>query len=324
MVSNADSFVIDTTFLFEAAHRVVLGAPLLVVDDEDCTFVFCVIRDFLRLRQDFHICRGTVVVGEDAYHATSASNIGATVSFLQALGVPVLHDATCRVIDVCSVLASCAGRFVTRNPNLLVFAEGGRAVILNGAKNGSAVLDSKAVTSSFGISPEGIPAFLALTDGPPPTAIIRREAVGLLQRHPNLPKVLEDPSIVSSRRTRHKLRENKAQILDRIRQFTPNAAGWRPDSAVEQRPIDIDNKSSSELLRAHRFYSLVRLLPLPPLKPAPPPVGTTHSNFYQAVTTLDGIRSLVARIASAGVCAVDTESSGKDPHTAELFGVSFS
>ena len=29
MVSNTDSFVIDATFLFEAAHRVVVGAPLL-------------------------------------------------------------------------------------------------------------------------------------------------------------------------------------------------------------------------------------------------------------------------------------------------------
>ena len=61
--------------------------------------------------------------------------------------------------------------------------------------------------------------------------------------------------------------------------------------------------------------------------PLNPPVKSTAarpSPCYQAVTTPDAIQSLVARIASAAICAVDTESSGKDPHQAELFGVAFS
>src|SRR3989442_1181660 len=113
MVSTRDTFVIDTTFLFEAAHSVALGAPLLVVDEQDNTFLFCVIRDLLRLRRSLRIHRGAVVVGEDAYHATSASNIEKTVSFLQAFGIPVVHDPNRRVLDICTILTSRAGRFVT-------------------------------------------------------------------------------------------------------------------------------------------------------------------------------------------------------------------
>ena len=325
MVSTRDSFVIDTTFLFETAHSVVLGAPLLVVDEQDHTFLFCVIRDLLRLRRSLRIHRCTAVVGEDAYRATSTSNIEKTMSFLQAFGVPVVHDPNRRVLDICTILTPCAGRFVTRNQSLLVLADAGRAVIWIKSKNESAILDSTAVTSTFGICPQCIPAFLALTDGPQSTVLTRRQAVSLLQRHPNLSQVLTDPSVVSSRQIKHKLRENEAVFRNRLRQFTPDATGRRPGLAVEHLALDIENDRNAELLRSYQFHSLVRLLRPPPSVLAyPVGEGVGGSNFYHAVTTADDIRALVARIESAEACAVDTESSSKNPHAAELFGVSFS
>jgi hypothetical protein len=88
--------------------------------------------------------------------------------------------------------------------------------------------------------------------------------------------------------------------------------------------LDIDNDRSAELLRNHQFQSLVRLLPVPPSIPTHGNADVRRSTCYQAVTTPDDIQALAARIRSAAACAVDTESSSKDSHHAELFGVSFS
>ncbi len=322
--NSPDGFVIDATFLFEASNRVTVGAPLLFVDGKDCTFLFCAIRDLLRLRRTLGIQRGVVVVGEDAHHAAGESNAKEAVAFLRALGVPVIYEGNRRVLDICAKLGPCATCFVTRNLNLLHLAESERTVILLKGREDMAVFDSAAVTSSVGVCPARIPALLALTEGPPLTVVTRRQAVALLQRHPSLSRLLEDPSVVASRQVRHMLREHKSLFAERLGRFTPSTAGEATNPVLEKSVFDIDNECSSELLRAHQFHSLVRLLPALPPEPAGRVSATRPSPCYQAVTTPDAIRSLVARLASAAICAVDTESSGKDPHQAELFGVAFS
>jgi hypothetical protein len=322
--NSPDGFVIDATFLFEASNRVTVGAPLLFVDGKDCTFLFCAIRDLLRLRRTLGIQRGVAVVGEDAHHAAGESNVKEAVAFLRALGVPVIYEGNRRVLDICAKLGPCATCFVTRNLNLLHLAESERTVILLKGKKDVAVFDSAAVTSSVGVGPACIPALLALTEGPPLTVVTRRQAVSLLQRHPSLSRVLEDPSVVASRQVRHILREHKALFAERLGRFTPSTLGEATNLVLEKSVFDIDNECSSELLRAHQFHSLVRLLPALPPEPAGRVSAARPSPCYQAVTTPDAIRSLVARLASAAICAVDTESSGKDPHQAELFGVAFS
>ena len=198
--NSPDGTIIDATFLFEASNKVTVGAPLLVVDGRDCTFLFCAIRDLLRLRRTFGIHHGVVVVGEDAHHTVSESNVTEAVGFLRAFGVPVIYEGNRRVLDICSNLGSRAKRFVTRNLSLLVLADNGSTVIWLKGREEVAILDSAAVRSSLGVCPACIPAFLALTEGPPSTVVARRQAVSLLQRHPSLPELLEDPSVVASPR----------------------------------------------------------------------------------------------------------------------------
>ena len=92
LLNSPDGFVIDATFLFEASYRVALGAPLLVVDGNDHTFLFCALRDLLRLRRRVGIHQGVVVVGEDAHHAASDANVEETVAFFRALALPVIYE----------------------------------------------------------------------------------------------------------------------------------------------------------------------------------------------------------------------------------------
>jgi hypothetical protein len=75
MPGGPDIFLIDGTGLLEASQKSFLGAPLLVVDGEDHTFLFGVIRDLLRLRQKSGINQGVFVIGEEAHQITTDANI---------------------------------------------------------------------------------------------------------------------------------------------------------------------------------------------------------------------------------------------------------
>ena len=66
---------------------------------------------------------------------------------------------------------------------------------------------------------------------------------------------------------------------------------------------------------------------------APPPPGTTatavgecrpaSANSSYRVLTLDDLGEYLASLRTVGRCAIDTETTGLDPHTAELVGISF-
>jgi DNA polymerase-1 len=47
------------------------------------------------------------------------------------------------------------------------------------------------------------------------------------------------------------------------------------------------------------------------------------SKSYQAVLNCREFKKLHERIAASNVCAIDTETDGKDPRTVNLFGISF-
>ena len=65
MVISRGQFLIDATFLAEKSYKTFLGAPLLMDGEQDCTFVFGLLRDFLRLRHAFEINAGLVLVGKN-------------------------------------------------------------------------------------------------------------------------------------------------------------------------------------------------------------------------------------------------------------------
>ena len=216
MTDARDTFLIDATGLFEASHKAFLGARLLIVDDEDCTVVFGVIRNLLHLRHSLGIDRGLVVIGEEAYGVTSRTNIQKTAAFLQQLGIRVVHDPLTRVVDLSLRFASVATGLVTHDRRLLLFAtEGRRIILLSGAE--SEVYTVDAVKSKFGVILALLPAFLALTDGPRLTVLTKREALAVLERPEDLATTIADPSVIPSRDLRNRLTTNGAVILQRLK-----------------------------------------------------------------------------------------------------------
>jgi DNA polymerase-1 len=146
----------------------------------------------------------------------------------------------------------------------------------------------------------------------------------LLQRPGDLAGKIADPSFLSSRRLRNTLKINGSSILQRIKEFSASTPVPFLNLDRDQLEIDIDNDESRQLLETHAFHSLKRLLPKPSGVPV---VGTSISQSprsYQAITTVADLERVVSQLSTSACCAVDTESSGKDSHSAELFGVSIS
>lgn len=96
----------------------------------DHTFLFGVVRDFLRLRQTLCVNRCAVVIGQEAYRVALKSQVEDVVSFLEKFGVLVVHEPNQSVLDVCASLTRHTTHFVTRNRSLLFLASETRAVVL--------------------------------------------------------------------------------------------------------------------------------------------------------------------------------------------------
>ena len=324
MIDTLETFLIDGVGLFAASHKAFLGAPLLIVGAEDYTFVFGVIRDLLQLRQSFGIARGLLVIGGEAHKVTSIANIERTVSFLKQLGIPVVHDPLTRVLDLSLKLAPLATYVATHDRSLLSLAADGRRILLLKEGSESEVYSRETVLSKCGVRPDLVPAFLALTDGPPLTVLTKREAIALLERPGDLTAEIADPSRIPSRHLRSKLRANGDIILQRFQQLSPSGCCSRLDLNRRDLEIDIDNDRAVAILAAHGFHSLRRLLPRPAKVNMVTGETKPRPRDYHAIITHEDLNRLVTVLEMSECCTVDTESSGKDPHTAELFGISIS
>ena len=324
MITAGSTFLIDLTGFLEASQKAFLGSPCLLVDGEDQTFVFGVVRDLLQLRHKLGINRGIVVIGEEGNRVTTGRNIVKTCAFLTQLPIPVVHDPQKRMIDLCAGAASIVSYIVTHDLNLLQLATADRRVILLKEKNEIEVFSAESVHSRFGVAPHSIPGFLALTSGPPPTVVTKREAIGLLQRPGDLDGKIADPGFLASSRLRMRLKINGSIILRRIKEFSASASVPLLNLDRHQLGVDIDNDGCRRLLDTYAFYSLKRLLPRAAEVPVVGAAIGQSSRSYHAITSEADLERVVSQLSTSACCAIDTESSGKDPHSAELFGVSIS
>ena len=324
MVDFQATYLIDATWLLETSSKEYLGATLLSVNGEDNTHLFGVIRNLLQVRQTFGITRGLVVVGKDAYDVSSAENIAKTVSFLRDFGVSAVIEYDYRVLDICVGLAPIVTHLVTGNRNLLLLANEGRQVIVIKEGCDPEVFTSEVLLSRFGIAPELVPAFLALTDGMKPAVVTKREAMSLLGQRRKLPDVVADPSIISSRRLRNTLTTHGLAILQRLEKLSPSCTHPAYIFSESDLGFNLDTDRNARTLATHSFHSLKRILSLPAKVTILQAHSERKADDFKAVFTQEDLHRLAMQLREAKSCAVDTESIGKNPHTAELLGVSLS
>ena len=322
MVRADELFLIDSTFLFKASEAAFLGAPLLVDEEgRDHTRTFGVMRDLLRLRRMLGIRRAIVLVGEESVAATHKDVLDDLIPLLRQIGARVLRQDCSRVVDVCAQVGCSAQWIVSMNPAMQQLIADGLGVIIPHAGRDVEVVTRDRLNET-GMRPVWVPAVLALSDGEN-APLKRRQALRLLEIYGSLEAVLGDVSSAPSADWKRKLAPNAVGLL----QVERGLRSW-PVAIASPVPIDEtsfvdDSKASTTALQAYGFWSLVRMLPAPdPIEIGDPTSGEGNKTDYRAVRSAEDLRSLEQCLAKADVCAIDTETSGKDPRTATLYGVS--
>jgi hypothetical protein len=321
MVTTDPQFLIDSTFLFKASEATFLGAPLLVEENGcDHTRTFGVVRDLLRLRKKLSIRNALVVVGKDSLAATCKEVLDDLLPLLQKIGAPVLQVDGARAIDICAGVASSARWIVSTNIAVQQLISDRLGVLIPRVGEDVEVV-SKKTLSEAGMQPKWMPAVLALSDGND-ALLKRRQAVRLIEVYGSLEAALADASSAPSAAWKRKLAPKADSLLqaERDLQIHPVVISA---SALSHKSVFVeDSKASAAALKNYGFWSLVRMLPLPEPSDISVSVSAESEADYRAIRSAEDLRMLEQFLAKTDACAIDTETSGKDPHSATLYGVS--
>jgi DNA polymerase-1 len=317
------SFVIDATFLLDDAEKAFFGsAPLVDGGGRNTSVAYGAVRDMLRLRRTLGIARGVVVVGADAEDVSSALNLKSFTDCLMGIGTNVLYEPSVRVGAICRsmLLDRKATWIVTRNKSLMQLVNARCGVIRVSESSPPEVTTEDALATRHHIRPEQVPSFLALTDAGFPESLTTKQAVRLLEVYGTLNAAFDttgtDPI---APKTRRYLSANKAMLLARVQDLTVTdhiGARW----TVPMGSIVRNDRECRRVFKDYGFPSLGRLLE------SPRKVKLVHTardsnHAYVAVVDRASLREFMKAVAGAEVCAVDTESTDKDPRKASLLGV---
>jgi len=323
MVTTYARFLIDTTFLLQASEAAFFRARLLVDKGGfDHTRTYGATRDLLRLRRKLGIRNALVVVGEESVAATCNVVLEDVLALLDKIGASVLRMDSSSVVDLCAQSAASARWIVSANSAMQQLVTEQLGIICPHA-GGDPEVVTKEKLDDAGMRPEWVPAVLALSDGKD-APLKRGHAVRLLQVYGSLDALLADASIGPSSDWKRKLAPNADRLLHIESQLRARPLAFPAPPASPERVFIEDSEESVAAIEAYGFWSLVRMLPLP----NPRVIGEARSvdghADYRAVCSVEDWRALEEYLEKADVCAVDTETSGKDPRTATLFGVALS
>jgi DNA polymerase I len=317
------SFVIDATFLLDDAEKAFFwAAPLIDGGGRNTSVAYGAIRDMLRLRRTLGIFRGSVIVSADAHEVSSALNLKIFMECLLGIGTNVLHDPSIRVGAICRsmLLDRKATWIVTRNKSLMQLVNARCGVILASKGASPELITEDTLATRYHIRPEQVPSFLALSDAGFRESLTTKQAARLLEVCGSLNAAFDttgDDAI--SQKTRRYLSANKAMLLARLQDLTivdQLGARWN----FPMGPFVRSDQESRRVLKNYGVPSLGRLLESPRKVTLLRTVQDTK-RAYAAVVDRAGLSEFKKAVASAEVCAVDTESTDKDPRKASLLGV---
>ena len=322
MVANK-SFAIDATFLLRDAEAAFFGStPLVDERGRNTSVLYGTVRGLFQLRRTLGIDRGLVVVGSDAYDVSSAINVEIFVEFLQCIGTNVLHERETPVGALCRSMLSNndVAWIVTRNRSLMQLINAQCGVILMSQGAVPEVATEKDLASNYHIQAKQVPSLLALTDTGSNESLTIKQAIRLLEVCKTLDCAFDSLSVDQiSPKTRRFLSANKALLLSHLQELTiADLSGARPVAPIAD--IARNDPESHRMCQAYGFPSLGRLLESPPRIEL---VGSARDSRHAYVAIVDeaSLDEMTKLVSSAETCAVDTESTDKDPRKASLLGV---
>jgi len=176
------------------------------------------------------------------------------------------------------------------------------------------ILDEKYIRQRFGIGPERIPEFMALTGDPIDNipgikGIGEKTAKELLTEFDSIDELLDNTSKIRKEKTRRLVSEN-AETVRLSKTLATIDTSVPVDVAIEEiRTREPDRRSLIQLFREYEFGSLMKFVPS----------GMPGEKIYETVFSVDRAREIVLQIKD--IFALDTEATGKNPMTASLVGI---
>ena len=248
--------------------------------------------------------------------------VGPIRDLVRAFNIPVVELEGYEADDLIGTLAS---RWE---------AQGGNVVVVTGDKDlmqivteQTILLDTmKNVTSSipqvherFGVGPEGVIDILGLAGDtsdniPGVPGIGEKTAIKLIQQFGTMDALLERANEVPGK-VGEKLREFSEQArlsrtLATIIKDVPYEL--HPDRLLAQEP---NTERLNELFKLYGFHTLIKEMTAQ---------ATLQTDQYHCILTPEALETLAQRLETAAAFAFDTETTGLDPRTAELVGISLS
>jgi DNA polymerase I len=327
MVASVEQFLIDATFIAEKTRKTFLGAPLLTVGGQDCTFVFGFLRDFLRLRHTFRINAGLVLVGRESYSASSRDRIHGVIAIFKELGIPHIHDPLNSTPNLACSICSHFSHIITADEKFLQLTSESLIIMLprKGKEREWDWMSSKIVKDMIGIAPRHVPTYMALTDSPNTASLTNRQAVRLIESFGDLDGIYGNLRQIVPVHTRIRLAKSEAQIRSIYAGKTGrHVEGLALKSFSKYSLNKLDTATNRRRLMKYGFRSLSILLPTPAQLQRDLPDNVCSPISYHAVVDRKALKQLKSSVCASKLCAVDVESDGKDPRTANLLGIAFS
>ena len=324
MVKDEGIYLIDPASLFEKNHKTFLGAPIFFDKDNDVTFLYGFLKDFLTIRYELKIRAGIVLISKECLDDAGEKEVETVSSFIKQMCLPVIDDRKSSVIDLCCQGARFASAIYSNNEALLQFIRPDLSIVRDNGPQGYDHLNFEAIVQKYGVVPDRMATFLALTGKPKDSGITRNQAVRLIESFGTLKDIFASRSSFHNPGLRARLTENEAAIFTRYRTLTPSED--QKDGRMKSFGdcyLHLDKDQNAKFLHKLGMHSLVRLLGTPPkedpivhVKSAGPP--------FEIVDNKQALEALSDKLSNSEVWTIDTESSGRDPHSATLFGIAFS
>ncbi len=251
-------------------------------------------------------------------------------AIVRALGLPLLEVQGVEADDVIGTLARIATvhglRTVisTSDKDMAQLVDGGISLI-NTMSN--SVLDRAGVVAKFGVPPECMVDYLALTGDttdniPGVPKVGPKTAAKWLQLYGSL-----DGVVAHAGEIKGKVGESLRECLDQL-PLSRQLATIRCDVPLDLGPQDLrrrppDLVALRPLLQRLEFVSWLSQLPEPGAEAPPQPAAPAVQADYETVRTEEALERWIQRLEGSELFAFDTETTSLDQMQAALVGVSF-
>ncbi len=321
MVNN-DLVLIDSTYFLKTCESSFFGVDLFPgPNGEDHTRTFGFVRDIFRIRNSYGIRNAIIVFGKESIAVTSETVLSDIVGILKEMQVAVVRQDNFFVGEICKQISS--GKWIlTDNRDMLQLVSVDLGIIMT---NNSDMPEFVTMTeiSNLDIESEQIPALLALSEDKD-SPLKKQKAIRLLQIYKNLEAILADCTTSPSADWKRKLSQQKEHLINKEVEHR-----FRGDISIVF-PVQIhttfivESENSVNALIGYGFRSLIRSLPLPTSPTIKIETKEERKTDYRAIRSSADLQYLEDLLSKVDLCALDTETSGKDPRSATLYGISLS